>query len=82
MRRNTERDRSVTIRTWRWLMPIVLLALAPHPLPAQDYPTRAVRIVVPFTPGAGNDLLGRLVAAELTQRLGQQVYVENKPGGG
>jgi tripartite-type tricarboxylate transporter receptor subunit TctC len=47
---------------------------------AQDYPSRPVRIVVPFPPGAGNDLLGRVVAAELTKRFGSQVFVENKPG--
>src|ERR1043166_4370059 len=51
-----------------------------QPLSAQDYPSRPVRVVVPFAPGAGTDLLGRLVAGELTQRLGQQFFVENKPG--
>ena len=35
---------------------------------AQDYPSRPVRVVIPFAPGAGTDLLGRLVAGELTQR--------------
>jgi tripartite-type tricarboxylate transporter receptor subunit TctC len=56
------------------------LAAASQPLSAQDYPSRPVRVVVPFAPGAGTDLLGRLVAGELTQRLGQQFFVENKPG--
>lgn len=50
---------------------------------AQDWPERGpITIVVPFSPGAGNDLLGRLTAEQLTQRLGQQVVVENVAGGG
>jgi tripartite-type tricarboxylate transporter receptor subunit TctC len=57
----------------------IALGLA-GPAAAQDYPSRPVRIVVPFAPGAGNDLLGRLVATELTKRMNAQVYVENKPG--
>src|ERR1700712_4806135 len=49
---------------------------------AQDYPAHPIRIVVPFPPGAGNDLLGRLMADKLSARLGQPVYVENKAGVG
>jgi len=56
------------------------LAAGSRPLSAQDYPSRPVRVLIPFAPGAGTDLLGRLVASELTQRLGQQFFVENKPG--
>jgi tripartite-type tricarboxylate transporter receptor subunit TctC len=61
---------------------LVMIGLALGPAVAQDYPNRPVRIVAPFAPGAGNDLLGRLIAAELTKRLGGQVFVENKPGAG
>jgi tripartite-type tricarboxylate transporter receptor subunit TctC len=51
-----------------------------QPLAAQEYPARPVRLVVPFAAGAGTDLMGRIVAQEFTKRLGQQFFVENKPG--
>lgn len=63
-------------------MVVALGWAAPPPSWAQDYPARPVRIVVPFAAGAGNDLLGRLLATELSKRLNAQVYVENKPGAG
>jgi tripartite-type tricarboxylate transporter receptor subunit TctC len=46
------------------------------------YPTRAIRIIVGFTPGGGNDIIARVVGQKLSENLGQPVIVENKPGGG
>ena len=49
---------------------------------AQNYPARAVRVVVPFPPGAATDILGRLLAQKLTEAWGQPVVIDNKPGAG
>ena len=58
------------------------LTLATPGAVAQDYPNRAVRLIVTFAPGGGSDLLGRATAELLGSRLGQPVVVENKPGAG
>jgi tripartite-type tricarboxylate transporter receptor subunit TctC len=60
----------------------VLMAAAPASALAQDFPTRAIRIIVPLTAGSGADIAGRIVARYLSNAWQQPVIVENRPGAG
>jgi tripartite-type tricarboxylate transporter receptor subunit TctC len=65
---------------------MALTAATIHSAYAQEdpskYPTRAIHIVVGFTPGGGNDIIARIVGQKLSESLGQPVIIDNKPGGG
>jgi tripartite-type tricarboxylate transporter receptor subunit TctC len=58
----------------------LLLALTTA-VAAQDYPTKPVRLIIPFPPGGSNDVVGRLIATHLSERLGKQVVVDNRGAG-
>lgn len=58
------------------------VSLSPRLASAQIYPARTVRVIVPFAPGGQTDVIARLLSQKLSDRLGQQFYVENKPGAG
>jgi tripartite-type tricarboxylate transporter receptor subunit TctC len=59
------------------------LRVAPGGRPARkSYPSRVIKLVVPFTPGSPNDVMARLLTQHLAPRLGQPIVIDNKPGGG
>src|SRR5262249_52831676 len=65
-------------------LPLVALALslAGTSALAQTYPTKPLRLVIPFPPGGSNDVVGRMIAFQLSDRLGKSVVVDNQGGAG
>jgi tripartite-type tricarboxylate transporter receptor subunit TctC len=62
---------------------LIALCLAlPAPALAQSYPSRVIKLVVPYTAGSPNDVMARLLTQNLSPRLGQPIVIDNKPGGG
>lgn len=66
----------------RTIAAALLCSLAVSNTPAADYPVRPIRLVVPQNPGASNDTITRIVATKLSEDLGQQFVIDNRPGAG
>ena len=64
------------------LMAVAIAAVLAGPAAAQDYPAKPVRMIIPFPPGGGSDVTGRVIATALSERLGRQVIVDNRAGAG
>src|SRR5215467_5312944 len=64
------------------IVALALSGLGADPALSQDYPNRPVNFVVPFAPGGGTDVLGRLLGQKLGERFGKPFVVENRPGAG
>jgi tripartite-type tricarboxylate transporter receptor subunit TctC len=64
------------------LVVAAVLAVTATAAAAQSYPSQPIRMIVPFTPGSPNDVVARLLAQQLTTRLGQSVIIDNRPGAG
>src|SRR2546422_10406004 len=69
-------------KTAPWVVALALLALAPLALAQDTFPSRTIRVIVPFPPGSVTDVMGRSVTDKLAASLGQPVIVENRPGAG
>ena len=61
---------------------LALVAGLGGPAAAQSYPSRVIKLIVPFTAGSPNDVMARLLTQHLAPRLGQPIVIDNKPGGG
>ena len=64
----------------RFVTALASVVLAAAPALAQEYPTKPIRVIIGYTTGGGNDLIGRLLQPKMSEGLGQPIIIENKPG--
>src|SRR5258705_9433525 len=75
--------RGVGMQTLKWYALFALIAVNGVILPAlgaDDYPSKTVRMVVPFAPGGASDIVGRIIQPKMIQELGQQIVIDNRAG--
>jgi tripartite-type tricarboxylate transporter receptor subunit TctC len=82
MNRKAKTSQSNSARFFAALGVLVSIVLLPTISWADDYPSRPVKMIVPFEPGGGNDLLARIIGEKLSESLHQPVIIENRPGAG
>jgi len=77
-------EKKVTRSLFQACRPVlaILAACAAGTVSAQSYPTHAVRLIIPFSAGGAADVPGRILVQRMSEALGQQVVVENRPGAG
>ena len=70
------------MRILRWLLLTLVVGLLPGAVAAETYPSRPIKLVVPFPPGGPNDIIARVVAQRMSELLGQQIVIDNRGGAG
>ncbi len=78
----TERARRSSFGSWTYLVPALISATIAAAAHAQTWPSRPIQIIHGFAPGGNPDIVARIIAPTLSERLGQPVVVESKPGAG
>jgi tripartite-type tricarboxylate transporter receptor subunit TctC len=71
-----------TVRAIGLLLALAAFSAFAVPAGAEDYPARSIRLIIPFSPGGSNDVVGRIIANQLGEKLGKQVFVDNRSGAG
>ncbi len=69
------------MKNYKLLFLLIFIYSALSTAHAQNYPSKTVRLIVPFAAGGSTDIIGRVLAQKLTEAWGQQVIVDNRPGG-
>src|SRR5215213_1192838 len=81
-RRASNRRRRKQMQRAFFVAIALALSVINAPATAQKYPTKPVRLISPFAPGGGTDVLGRVIAQRAAESFGQPVVVDNRPGAG